>query len=307
MYKVIKNIFVWGRIAILLIPSIIMINSCAMMPRTVLDSDSGEILESSTVSGQFKIQIMPLNQVAVAENNKAAYTYKFGSRDQVSVYVWGHPEFSSPLGSAFTADRNPLLVSNSNQVDNTTVNKDLADVTLNAYTIDESGNIFLPLIGMVKFEGRTINEVRNEITKRLTEYVVNPQVSIRMASFRSKVTYVLGEVTKPTAIYLNDTPLDLSTALSYAGWVNLTAADVKNIYVMRLVGNMQVKVYRLDATTPTALLFASGFVLEPSDIVFVSTAGVAQFNRVMTQFLNAAQTLWFVTNIAVPNGTTIIQ
>ncbi len=305
--KIIKHVFVLCCIPLFVI-LVITNASCALMPRTVLDSDSGEIIESTTVAGRFKIHLFRLDQYIVAQNSKASYVYKFGSRDQVTVYVWGHPEFSSPLGvpisTSFGASSSSSFQS---QINNAVADKGTAaDAGSAAYTIDENGNVFLPLIGMVKFESRTINQVRKDIAKRLTKYVINPQVSIRTVSFRSKVTYVLGEVTKPTAIYLNDTPLDLSTALSYAGWVNLNSADVKNIYVMRLVKDMQVDVYRLDATNPTALLFASEFVLKPSDVVFVSTAGVAQFNRVITQFLNAAQVIWFSTSAVNPNGIAAI-
>lgn len=279
--------------------------SCSFIPRTVLDTDSGDIIESTTSSGKYKIHIYPIDANAVAQNSKAKYVYTIGNRDQVAVYVWGHPEFSSPLGASFTGDRSPLLPNGMGDVNGVTATKDIADSSISAYTVDEQGNIFVPLIGMVKLEGQSINQVRQDISERLAKYVVNPQVSVRMASFRSKMVYVLGEVMKPNAISLNDVPLDLAGALSFAGWVNLNSADVKNIYILRLVSDRDITVYRLDATSPTSLLFANGFVLQPADVVFVTTAGLAQFNRVMLPFVNAAQALWFTTNV-VPVGTKII-
>lgn len=279
--------------------------SCSFMPRTVLDADSGNIIESTTSSGKYKIHIYPIDAAAVAQNSKAKYAYTIGDRDQLAIYVWGHPEFSSPLGAAFTGDKSPILADSVDDSNGTIASRDLKDSGLISYTVDEQGNIFLPLVGMVKLSGKSVSQVRIDLSKRLAKYVVNPQVSVRMAAYRSKRVYVLGEVMKPNVITLNDVPLDLSGALSFAGWVNLSSADVKNIYILRLVSDSDISVYRLDITTPTSLLFANGFILQPADVVFVTTAGVAQFNRVMSSFVNAAQAIWFTANI-VPVGTKII-
>lgn len=278
---------------------------CSFMPRTVLDADSGNIIESTTSSGKYKIHIYPIDAAAVVQNSKAKYVYTIGDRDQLAIYVWGHPEFSSPLGAAFTGDKSPILANSVDDSNGTIASRDLMDSGLTSYTVDEQGSIFLPLVGMVKLEGKSVSQVRVDLSKRLAKYVVNPQVSVRMAAYRSKRVYVLGEVMKPNVITLNDVPLDLSGALSFAGWVNLSSADVKNIYILRLVSDSDINVYRLDVTTPTSLLFANGFALQPADVVFVTTAGVAQFNRVMSNFVNAAQAIWFTANI-VPVGTKII-
>lgn len=279
--------------------------SCSFIPRTVLDADSGNIIESTTTSGKYKIHIYPIDAAAVAQNNKANYVYTVGDRDQLVIYVWGHPEFSSPLGTSFTGDKSPILMDGVDDSNGTIASRDILDSGLSSYTVDEQGNIFVPLIGMVKLSGKSISQVRVDLSKRLAKYVVNPQVSVRMAAYRSKRVYVLGEVMKPNVVTLNDVPLDLAGALSFAGWVNLSSADVKNIYILRRVSDQDITVYRLDVTTPTSLLFANSFALQPADVVFVTTAGLAQFNRVMSNFVNAAQAIWFTANI-VPVGTVII-
>jgi protein involved in polysaccharide export with SLBB domain len=282
--------------------------SCSLMPRTVLGSDSSEVIESSVSSGKYKIHVYPIDATSVAQNSKTSYVYTIGRRDQLTIYVWGHPEFSSPLGASFTNDRSPFLINNSGQTDINDAyiaKQNIMDNGMNSYTVDEQGNIYIPLIGEVKLEGKTISQVRKELSIRLSKYVVDPQVSVRMTSFRSKLVYVLGEVMKPNAINLNDVPLDLAGLLSFAGWVNLDSADVKNIYILRLVSESDITVYRLDATSPTNLLFANGFLLKSEDIVFVTTAGVTQFNRIMSKFLTAAQSIWFTANI-VPVGNKII-
>ena len=283
-----------------------MVSGCAFMPRMALDEDSGNLTESISTA-KYNIHIHAIDNAAVLDNGRQSYHYVLGRNDQVVLYVWGHPEFSSPLGVSFTGDRNPLLPEvNTSEVNMSASSQgDAINIGVTAYTPDENGNIYVPLIGQVKIENRSITNIKNELTKRLTKYVVNPQVSLRVANYRSKKIYVLGEVNTPKTLYLNDTPLDLATSLISAGWVNLSSADVQNIYVLRLNSSNNVTAYRLDATSPTNMLFANAFILRPDDIVFVSTAGVAQLNRVMPTILNIAQSLWYTTNI-VPVGTKII-
>lgn len=283
----------------------VVFGGCAFMPRTVLDSDSGNIIESVSTM-KYNIHIQPLDNNAVLANNKDTYNYILGKNDQIAIFVWGHPEFSSPLGVAFSGDKSPLQSGFATGVNLTVANRsDIADGGLSSYTPDENGDIYFPMIGSVKIENRSVMAIKNELTQRLTKYVVEPQVSVRIASFRTKKTYVLGEVVTPKSIYLNDAPLDLATALMTAGWINFTSADVKNIYVLRLLTSNSVIAYRLDATSPANMLFANGFILRPDDIVFVSTAGLAQFSRVIGPIMNTAQTLWFTANI-VPVGTKIV-
>lgn len=281
------------------------------MSRSVIDSDSGDIIESQTVSGKHKIYIYPLDTAAVEENSKDKYKYVIGNHDQLSITVWGHPEFSSPSGQSPVSGERIAMAGtlgtqiNQGLVPNKTANKAFFfEAGTGTYTVDEDGNVFLPMCGPIKVMGKTPKEVRAIVAKKLIDYVVNPQVSVNMINYRSKYAYVLGEVSQASMLPLNDVPLDLASALSIAGWVNLASADVKNIYVMRQGNGTDIKVYRLNATSPTAIVLASGFALQPSDVVFISTAGVAQFDRVMTHFLSSAEVLWY-TRTAI-NPTTNI-
>jgi polysaccharide export outer membrane protein len=250
--------------------------------------------------------------MAVADNSKEKYLYKIGAHDQLGIIVWGHPEFSSPSGLSPVAGEKYAMAGNlGTQVNQALVPNKYSnkafffEATNSIYTVDENGDVYLPLCGPVLVINKTPTEVRKEVTQKLLEYVVNPQVNVNMVSYRSKFAYVVGEVSQANMIPMTDVPLDLASALSMSGWVNLATADVKNIYVLRQGAENNIKVYRLNATTPSALVFASGFALEPSDVVFVSTAGVAQFDRVMTHFLNAAETLWY-TRTAINPTTNII-
>ena len=69
------------------------------------------------------------------------------------------------------------------------------------------------------------------------------------------------------------------------------AATNNVIYVIR--GEYErPKVYRLDASSPDALLLAVQFPLRPADVVFVSTSDLTRWNRVMNQLMPTIQGIW---------------
>jgi polysaccharide export outer membrane protein len=57
-------------------------------------------------------------------------------------------------------------------------------------------------------------------------------------------------------------------------------------------------IFRLDASSPDALLLATQFPMRPRDVVFVSTYGLSRFNRVMLQILPTIQGLWQTYDLA---------
>lgn len=98
----------------------------------------------------------------------------------------------------------------------------------------------------------------------------------------------MGEVNRPvTALPMRNGRLTLSEALSQAGSLNATTADAAQLYVIR--GSLDAKphVYRLDASSPVAMVLANQFELEPKDIVYVDGNGLVRFSRVLSLLLPA--------------------
>src|SRR3989339_869336 len=56
------------------------------------------------------------------------------------------------------------------------------------------GKLSFPLIGDIEAQGRTLTEIDDEVTKKLAEYVVAPQVSVTVKNFAGEKVIVLGEV-----------------------------------------------------------------------------------------------------------------
>ena len=100
------------------------------------------------------------------------------------------------------------------------------------------GGISYPLIGDVQAAGRTVREIREEITKRLDKYIPDPVVSVTVLKTGSQRIYVLGKVSKPGEFPVGR-HVDVLQALSMAGGLT-PFADSSNIRIMRRDGDRQV-------------------------------------------------------------------
>ena len=93
------------------------------------------------------------------------------------------------------------------------------------------GMISFPLVGDVPAAGRTIEDVRLELVKRLNKFVPNPHVSVLATKIISYKIYVIGRVNKPGEFLLGHYT-DVLQALSLAGGLTPYAAE-NDIRVMR--------------------------------------------------------------------------
>lgn len=102
--------------------------------------------------------------------------------------------------------------------------------------------------------------------------------------------FVMGEVGRQTSVPLHRGRLSLAEAISEAEGIDLGAADTRQVYVIRGVPRSRddgegteivPEIYRLDASDAAALLLADTFPLQPRDVVWVATAEIVRWNRVM--------------------------
>jgi polysaccharide export outer membrane protein len=100
------------------------------------------------------------------------------------------------------------------------------------------GGISYPLIGEVQAAGKTVLEIREEITKRLERFIPDPAVSVAILKVGSQRIYVIGRVNKPGE-YPIGRYVDVLQALSMAGGLT-PFADGNAIRVMRREGDHEV-------------------------------------------------------------------
>lgn len=103
--------------------------------------------------------------------------------------------------------------------------------------------------------------------------------------------HLIGEVQTQGNYPMGDGNLNLAQALGEAGGINLVTSNPERIFVFR-GGYERPQVYWLDARSPEAMLLATQFPLEPQDVVYVASTGLADWNRVISQILPTVQTLY---------------
>jgi polysaccharide export outer membrane protein len=263
----------------LVVLSILTLSGCGIAPGMKMESPSETL---NYQANQLKITpnfILISNElVASMAKDRPLYQYKVGPEDVLNIVVWQHPELAYPTTQMVTQQG---------------LNTDLTP-TINptGFLVSADGGVYFPLIGSVNVAGRTVSDIRLDIAQKLSKYVRNPQVDVRVSSYRSNKVYVMGEINKPGVQPITDIPLTIADALNLTGGLNQDSADPSHIYVIR--GNiLHPTVYWLNAKSPEAMLLAEHFYLENHDIVFVSTADVARWNRAVSQIMPTIQSIWY--------------
>jgi polysaccharide export outer membrane protein len=104
---------------------------------------------------------------------------------------------------------------------------DVDEISGKPFRIDRSGNLNLPLIGVVQAAGVTAVELQSRIKDRLRKYLRNPDITVSITDFRSQPVSVVGAVQNPGVHQLQGNK-NLLGVLSLAGGLRVDAgATVK--------------------------------------------------------------------------------
>ncbi len=106
------------------------------------------------------------------------------------------------------------------------------DYSLDKAKVSPVGSIYHPLLGEVSVAGMTIVQLKAQLTKDLSEYLVDPLISVELLEAHSAKIGVLGEVAKP-GIILMTRPLSVLDAITEAGGI-LDTGKKSGVTVLRL-------------------------------------------------------------------------
>jgi polysaccharide export outer membrane protein len=169
------------------------------------------------------------------KRSEAADAYRLGVNDTLQLDVFGHEDLNKTL------------------------------------KVSPQGSVNVPLIGAVKAEGRTVDEVAQEITERLgADYLRDPRVSVSVWEYLSQWVNVIGEVAQPGRYPLTG-PTTLIDALSLAG--GLTPKAAGEITVTRRPEEVDPssagEIFRVDVTALLAGEPRLNLRLRPGDVILV--------------------------------------
>lgn len=155
----------------------------------------------------------------IKKNNKpvgvgiGGYTYRVGPQDILNITVWDHPELTIPAGefrSAISA----------------------------GHKISADGQFFFPYAGRVLAAGKTTDQIRKILEKKLSKYITDPQVGVSVAAYRSQNSYISGYIKNPGVYPINDVPLTIRDIIAKAGGFVEKSAD----YALLVHNKQKIKI-----------------------------------------------------------------
>ncbi|MCH7656714.1 MAG: polysaccharide biosynthesis/export family protein [Bacteroidetes bacterium] len=142
---------------------------------------------------------------------------------------------------------------------------------INGYSVTDSGNVDLPIIGKVNVLYKTVEEAKYAIQSHADEILNNSSVVVKLISFKFSV---LGEVHAPGMYRNYNNQLTVLEAIAMAGDIT-DYGNRKKILIIRPIKS-GTETFRIDLTR-SEVLSSEGFFLLPNDIVYVEPISTKTF------------------------------
>jgi protein involved in polysaccharide export with SLBB domain len=152
-------------------------------------------------------------------------------------------------------------------------------------TVRPDGKIALQLVGEVDVQGKSPEDLRQELFQLYTPHLKKPDVTVIVRSLQGQRVFVGGEVRAPGALqYIG--PTTVLEAVMLAGGYDPRTAETKNIVIIRQEnGKRYGASYNLKAAL-SGEEQVQPFYLEPQDIVFVPRTRIAKVDQWIDQHIN---------------------
>lgn len=169
------------------------------------------------------------------------------------------------------------------------------------FTVDDHGNIRVPVLGEINVIGYTLDEIRLRIEKQLLAEYFNKEanifVTVKLAGFRYTINGEIGSTGTKTLFQEHVTIME---AIANSGDITITG-DRKAVTIMRKTPT-GVQMHDLDLTNINAMK-SPYFYLQPNDYILVKPlkqktwgtgkTGIESFGTITTLF-SVATTIFFL-------------
>jgi polysaccharide biosynthesis/export protein len=141
--------------------------------------------------------------------------------------------------------------------------RDDSNIYIYGYTVSDSGNISIPILGDVRVTGLTIDEVNSAVEFKAKQYLKGAVINVKLLSFKFTV---MGEVNRPGSYTNFNNQLTVLDAIGRAGDIT-DFGNRKHVLVLR-PAKKGTATYHIDLQDKN-LLQSEGYFLLPNDIVIV--------------------------------------
>ena len=111
--------------------------------------------------------------------------------------------------------------------------------------------------------------------------------------------FVMGDVVNASTQQIGRRGMTLAEALNNVGGINEASANASGIFVLRSNDSALklVDIYQLDVSMGPRLILSTQFKLQPKDIVYVTSAPVARWNKLLAQLTSSLNQIYQIDRI----------
>ena len=151
----------------------------------------------------------------------------------------------------------------------------------NTFLIGNDGMLNVPSIGAIKAAGLTVKELREEVLKKVSVFLENPSVNIRLINFTITVS---GEVQRPGVLTVPNERITILEALSQAG--DLTPYSNRQ-HIMVIREHDGVREYGEIDLKDNKFFTLPYYYLQRNDVIYVepTKSKVAQIQQPINAYL----------------------
>lgn len=165
---------------------------------------------------------------------------------------------------------------------------------LTGYTVNNNGDIELPIIGVIPVAGKTLDEVTPIIKEEIARYIIDPYVEVKLGGVRFTA---LGEFNQPGRYGILQNEVTIYEAIANAGDLTVLA-DRKHALLIRQYPEGE-RMHEIDLTQRD-LMNTPYYYIHPNDLLYLAPLKVREIGTGQT----GAQT--FATVVTVLTAVVLI-